>query len=246
MKRLQVNAPMKHLIVGALFLLAQGLLATPAAAQYKWQTPEGTTVYSDVPPPAGARLLKDPVGQEKPDATLPDAASDSTPSVELPYGLKIVNGKFPVVLYTSPECAPCAAARQHLVTRGIPFAEKSVVTSADFEVFKTRGFNENSFPAMAVGREKTVGFESGAYDRLLDGAEYPRSSRLPPNYRQAAAEPMTPPQPQKLNVIVQREGGTGVRPAASAGEPGAIEAYRRQNQTGSATRAAEAVPPMRF
>lgn len=255
MKRLQVNArmkhlllavPMTHLLVGALLVLVQGVLVAPAAAQYKWHTPEGTTVYSDVPPPAGARLMKEPGGQAKQDTPAPEAAADPTPAVELPYELKIVSGKFPVLLYTAPDCAPCAAARQHLVARGIPFTEKSVATSADFEAFKTRGFNENSFPAMTVGRERTVGFEAGAYDRLLNIADYPRNSRLPPNYRQAAAEPMTPPQPQKLNVVVQREGGAAGRPAASGDELSAIELYRRQIQTGAANRAAETVPSMRF
>ena len=50
---------MKRMLLSSLGLVAIGMLAAPVAAQYKWRTPEGTTVYSDVPPPSGARLMND-------------------------------------------------------------------------------------------------------------------------------------------------------------------------------------------
>jgi glutaredoxin len=234
---------MKRVLVNSLVLVAWGILAAPAAAQYKWLTPEGTTVYSDVPPPSGARLMNDwsndPV--QKPVAA---TAAASTANPDLPYELKAVAGKFPVMLYTAPDCAPCSAARQHLSARGVPFGERTITTTADFEAFKTRGFSDNSFPALTVGREKTIGFEAGAYDRLLTAAGYPRSSQLPANYRQAAAEPMIAPQPQKMTVTVQQAQPTGAAGAA-AGEPSAIERYRQQIQAGTANRQDDE-PSMRF
>lgn len=229
-------------VIAALLAAAAGLLAGPAAGQYKWHTAEGTTVYSDLPPPPGARLMKEP--QVKMDGTAA-GTPDLAPAAELPYDLRVVNSKFPVLLYTAPDCAPCAAARQHLAGRGIPFTEKSISTSADFEAFKSRGFSENSFPALTVGREKAVGFEPGAYDRLLNAADYPRTSRLPPNYRQPAAEPLTPPQPQKLDVTVQREAGAG-SPTGSAEALSAIEIYRRQVQAGTPNPTADTNSSMRF
>jgi hypothetical protein len=237
---------MKRLLLNSLILVALGALTAPAVAQYKWRSADGITVYSDVPPPGGARQMNDRTSDEPLlSASASDAAPQSTPAVELPYELKTVSGKHPVVLYTAPECAPCALARQHLGTRGVPFSEKSISTSADFEAFKTRGFSENSFPAMTVGREKTVGFEAGAYDRLLTAAGYPRNSKLPANYKQAAAEPMTAPPPQKLTVNVQRETVAAEAPAAD--KTSTIERYRQQlEQARSANRAIESGPSMRF
>lgn len=235
---------MKRVLVNSLVLLAVAAMAAPVAAQYKWRTAEGTTVYSDVPPPSGARLMNDWSNDADDRPVVATAGASASPNPELPYELKVVTGKFPVVLYTAPDCTPCSAARQHLSARGIPFSERTISTTADFEAFKTRGFSENSFPALTVGREKTVGFESGAYDRLLTAAGYPRSSKLPANYRQAAAEPMIPPQPQKMTVTVQQN-----EPAAAAGasgaEPNAIERYRQQIQAGTANRQDDE-PSMRF
>jgi len=238
---------MKRALLNSLVLVAAGTLAAPVAAQYKWLSPEGRVVYSDVPPPAGARLMNERGGES---ASQPPApAASSAPNPELPYELKAATGKFPVVLYTAADCAPCSAARQHLSTRGVPFSEKSISTTTDFEAFKTRGFSDNSFPALTVGREKTIGFEAGAYDRLLNAAGYPRSSKLPANYKQAAAEPMTAPQPQKLTVTVQQAApASAAAPTpspAAASEASAIERYRQQIQAGTANRQQEG-PSMRF
>jgi hypothetical protein len=234
-------------LVNGLILAALGTLVAPAAAQYKWRTPEGITVYSDVPPPTGAKLMNDrTVDQPALTAAASDGVTGTAPAVELPYELKTVNSKFPVVLYTAPDCAPCALARQHLGARGVPFSEKSIATSADFEAFKTRGFNDNSFPAITVGREKAVGFESGTYDRLLNAAGYPRTSRLPANYKQAAAEPMTAPQPQKLTVSVQRESQASAAAVPAADNRSAIELYRQRIEASTANRPGDSGPSVRF
>ena len=237
---------MKRVLLNSLILVALGALMAPAVAQYKWRSADGITVYSDVPPPGGARQMNERTSDEPLlSASASDATTQSTPAVELPYELKTASGKHPVILYTAPECAPCALARQHLGARGVPFSEKSISTSSDFEAFKTRGFSENSFPAMTVGREKTVGFEAGAYDRLLNAAGYPRNSKLPTNYKQAAAEPMTTQQPEKLTVNVQRETAAGAAPAVDKNST--IERYRQQiEQARSANRAIESGPSMRF
>ena len=237
---------MKRVLLNSLILAVAGSLTMPAVAQYKWRSADGITVYSDVPPPGGAKLMTDRTSDEPVlAASASGSAEPSTPSVQLPYELKTISGKYPVVLYTAPECAPCALARQHLSERGVPFSEKSIATSTDFEAFKTRGFSENSFPAVTVGREKAVGFEAGTYDRLLNAAGYPRTSKLPANYRQAAAEPMTAPQPQKLTVNVQRQTVSSDAPAVEAASP--IDRYRQQiEQARSANRAIESGPSMRF
>lgn len=236
---------MMRVLVKSLILLALGTLVLPAPAQYKWRTAEGTTVYSDVPPPTGARLMNERAVQQ-PVPPAADSSDAGSAGVELPYELKLVNAKFPVALYTAPECAPCAAARQHLAARGVPFSEKSIVTSADFDAFKTRGFSENSFPAITVGREKAVGFEAGVYDRLLTAAGYPRTSKLPATYRQAAAEPLTPREAQRMTVSVQRQSQPVQESAAAADNLTAIERYRQQAEAAAPKRPAGIDPSIRF
>ncbi len=234
---------MKRILVDGLVLVTLATVAVPVAAQYKWRSPEGTIVYSDVPPVTGARLMNDRSSDEP---SLAVAEESAPADVQLPYELKLARDRFPVVLYTADGCAPCASARQHLSTRGVPYSERTIGTSTDFDAFKALGFSDNSFPAMTVGRERLVGFESGAYDRVLNAAGYPRTSQLPKSFKQAAATPMTPPAPQKLMVNVQRETVAGEAPAAATENLSAIEQYRRQVQAGAAARAPDPAPSIRF
>jgi glutaredoxin len=97
----------------------------------------------------------------------------------LPYPLRVAAARYPVTLYTSRDCGVCDSARAHLTQRGIPFAEQSLRTEADVQTFKRLGFTEQSVPALAVGREKTGGFDPQGWDQLLDAAGYPKTSMLP-------------------------------------------------------------------
>ena len=123
---------MKRILVDGLVLVAAATLAVPVAAQYKWRSPEGTTVYSDVPPATGARLMNDRSPEEPAIAVAEDSVAAQAP---LPYELKLARDRFPVVLYTADGCAPCASARQHLAARGVPYSERTIGTSADFAAF---------------------------------------------------------------------------------------------------------------
>src|SRR5690606_11085015 len=77
---------MKRILVDGLVLVAVATVAVPAAAQYKWRSPEGTVVYSDVPPATGARLMGDRSAEEPSVAV----AEESAPAqVQLPYELKL-------------------------------------------------------------------------------------------------------------------------------------------------------------
>jgi len=164
--------------------------------------------------------------------------------VQLPYELRITGGKFPVVLYTAPKCTPCESARHHLAARGIPYAEKTIVTTADLDALKTRGLGENSFPALTVGREKSVGYEAGAYDRLLTIAGYPTASRLPVGYRQAAAEPLAAPAEGGPRATLP-DGSLPGSPARPNDTTTLIERYRQQMGQ-PANRPPDGGPSMRF
>lgn len=151
--------------------------SAPAAAQYKWVGPGGQVTYSDQPPPAGTIGVA--LGTPAPTARRDEAA--------LPAALRAASSKYPVTLYTTKDCTPCQQARAHLSRRGIPFSERTVTTRADAELYKQVGFTDFSFPGLTVGRDRSVGFEAGDWDGLLDAAGYPKTSALPPGYRPTPA-----------------------------------------------------------
>ncbi len=151
-------------------LLAPGI----ANAQYKWLAADGTMNYSDKPPPHDARVVG-----SAPLATSRDDDADAA----LPFALRDVARRHPVVLYTTDDCPPCTQARAQLTKRGIPFIEKTVRTPNDADAFQSLGFPERGFPALAIGRERSNGWEPGALDRSLDAAGYPKTTMLPPSYR---------------------------------------------------------------
>jgi glutaredoxin len=165
----------------ALGVCALSLMMTAPLAQaaYKWIGPDGKVTYSDLPPPSEGKLLKAPAGI---------IVATPEPAGSLPYALKQSVNKYPVTLFSTAECAGCKLAREVLAKRGIPYTEKSIATAADIEQMKKLGFAEATLPSILVGKEKAVGFEAAAYDRLFDAAGYPRTSILPSTYKPGAAE----------------------------------------------------------
>lgn len=162
-----------------------------AMAQFKWQNPDGTLGYGDRPPAHHVKMLKTPSG----DVT-PQTAAEADGS-GLPYALKQASTRYPVVLYTgsagSGECVPCNEGREYLNKRGIPFSERLVKTAEDVKAFKANVSSEGTVPAVTVGKEKTVGFETGTWSNLLDAAGYPKTSVLPKSFKQATADTLTKP-----------------------------------------------------
>ena len=211
---------MRRSLLRAATAATLGMLAGSAMAQYKWQGADGGIVYSDLPPPPGVRLLTDRNGQPPREAAAPT----------LPYALKSVADKYPVTVYSVPDCPPCSTARQLLNDRGVPFAERSIASANDVDAFRALGFSEANFPGISVGSDRATGFEPATWNRLLDAAGYPKSSMLPSSFRQADAQPLTPPPTQRVKVSVSDS------PAAEGGEirstptDNAIERYRKLMQ----------------
>jgi glutaredoxin len=215
------------------FVAASFLLASPLAfAQYKIVGPDGKITYSDRPaPPESGQVKVSRMGEPE---RLPTASS----SDELPFAVKQAANKYPVTLYSAPECAPCNQAKQHLSKRGVPFTEKIVRNTADIQAFKGLGFSESSFPAITVGAQKQSGFLGSALDTLLDAAGYPKTAKLPASY-QAKAEPLTPDQAAKTSVrVAEAAGGT------EAKSDGKSERSRREVKPSAAP--AKTEPVIRF
>lgn len=104
----------------------------------------------------------------------------------VPYGLRQVMDRYPVVLYTGEDCTPCVAGRSLLLTRGVPFLERTVTTAEDSEALQ-RLSGQKSLPLLGVGSQQLKGFSDREWTRYLDAAGYPKTSQLPVAYRNAPA-----------------------------------------------------------
>lgn len=149
-------------------LLAVSVLASSlAGAQttYRWIDPAtGGTVISDRQPPPGAKQIVKQSGEET-----------SQPAV--PYATRQATEKFPVTLYTSANCIDgCRQARDLLNGRGVPFAEKMLKNQEEIDELGKQLGSEASVPSVFVGRQSFKGFESGAWNNLLDLAGYPKTA----------------------------------------------------------------------
>jgi glutaredoxin len=167
------------MIRAAAALLAIVACASAAAQQlYRWTDEKGRVHITDTPPPAKAR-----------DVRTRDAGAPSAVTGQVPYELAVAMKEFPVVLYTSPSCtAPCAAARDALNRRGVPFKETQVWNPETIaELRRIAGRTE--VPVLVVGTSVQSGFEQGSYDALLDAARYPKAGILPARSQSAPPPP---------------------------------------------------------
>ena len=195
--------------LAALLGCASAWGAVAHAQVYRIVGPDGRVTFSDRPPP-------DANATPAPSMPLP-ASTSSGGAVALPTELRNAATRFPVTLYTAPACGPCETARSFLSSRGIPFTEKTVSTDADVRAVRNLS-GGNSLPFATIGGQHLIGFSESEWAGYIDAAGYPRSSQLPPGYRnppatpvvavettrrteptpQAAARPQSPAAPQPL------------------------------------------------
>ena len=188
----------------------------PAWAQYKVVGPDGSVTYTDrAPTEAGVKVqpmrrdgsLPAPTGAAT--AAAAPAAATTSPTTSpttsasttvagnaaaaaqaaLPFQLRGVVARFPVTLYSTADCAPCASARSLLLQRGVPFTERSVASDDDIAALQ-RLTGGRSLPALTIGAQALRGLQEGEWQSLLDLAGYPRDSRLPRGWSPAPARPL--------------------------------------------------------
>src|SRR5690606_9609631 len=117
------------------------------------------------------------------------AGGAATGGTALPFELRQVVSRYPVVLYSGNDCAPCNSGRNLLNARGIPYTEKTVTTSEDIEALK-RLAGEASLPFLTIGGQRLRGFSDAEWTQYLNAAGYPAQSALPSGYRRAAPSPL--------------------------------------------------------
>jgi glutaredoxin len=167
-----------------LFVCVLLAAAAPASAQFKWVDATGRTNYGDNPPPDARNV-------QRVSASVGQAGDDALAG--LPFELTRAAQRFPVTLYTTRDCAPCAEASEVLRARGVPYAEMTVNSPEDFEAFRKVG-GTNQFPSLQVGRAMLMGLETERWNSQLDAAGYPRN-QLPAGWRPPAPRALYVPPP---------------------------------------------------
>lgn len=198
---------MNRVVMSALIgsLVCAGM-SSSAWAQYKVVGPDGRVTYTDRPP------------ADRPVQTIRPAASSASTNTDLPFALRNVVSRYPVTLYTSSNCSVCDAARTLLKTRGVPFSEKTVMTSEDASLFKAREGTDR-VPFLRIGSKQIPGFEATEWSAYLDMAGYPKQSMLPPGYRHAAPTPMAPVMSSGNSSTGERTPGTSQTNESGATSP---------------------------
>ncbi|MHB1666649.1 MAG: glutaredoxin family protein [Thiomonas sp.] len=172
------------LLATAVALLAA--LAAPSAwAVYKVVGPNGQITFTDIPPSRP--------GEQVERIGTPAQAQSEQGASRVPADLQPVVRKYPVVIYTTPQCPACDDGVHLLRQRGIPYSDKSVATPADVTAYKRISDGSEKLPLLTVaGVRLPVGFAPDAWNQALTAAGYPQQSRLPKDFAFAAPEDLVP------------------------------------------------------
>jgi glutaredoxin len=164
--------------------IAIAACTAPAWALYKVVDENGRVTYTDRPPSTeGAQRT----AVVRPVASPSPAGTDAP----LPFALREPVRRYPVILYTAADCAPCEAARRLLLQRGIPYAEKTLATDSDARAFDQLGAGR-MVPGLSVGTRQLRGLDEAQWISYLDAAGYPAASALPPGWKPPPATPLAP------------------------------------------------------
>lgn len=196
---------LKTHLSGLVLLLAAG--AALAQPVYRHVDKNGKVTFSDQPPAANAQ------------PAAPRGGSVASASAALPYELRQVAQRYPVTLYTSDECGPCGTGRSLLVTRGIPFDERTVKSNEDVEALQ-RLSGQASLPLLTIGSQQLKGFSDAEWSQYLDAAGYPKSGQLPASYRNPPAQPLVAVQPAPAAQQPQRAAPAPSNPPPPAAATG--------------------------
>lgn len=168
-------------LLAALAALSTGWGDAGAQQVFRIVGPDGRVTFSDKPP-------LEPAGRTNTSQVAARAAAGANVA-GLPYELRQVSARYPVTLYTAPSCNACDAGRALLTARGVPFAERTITSAADFDALK-RLANTNAVPLLTIGAQQIKGFGEAEWRQYLDAAGYPATSQLPRGYVQSAPAPM--------------------------------------------------------
>jgi len=154
-----------------LLFLAFALASQLAGAQpYKWVDAQGRTHYGDRPPAeAKARPVTAAINTYSGTPVLNSSGKPVAAAAR--KALVPQNQRLALVIYTTPTCGYCTAAKAHMGRRGILYTERDVTTSESYErEFRQKG--GRGVPLIVAGSRTLNGYSAGSLDALLKGAGY--------------------------------------------------------------------------
>ncbi|MEX8194206.1 glutaredoxin domain-containing protein [Comamonas guangdongensis] len=181
-----------------------------AQTVYRVVGADGKVTFTDRPANQGAQASADTAGSA--------SAAGSSANAQLPYELRQIANRYPVLLYSAKDCQPCEEARSFLRGRGIPFGERTVESNADIAALKKLS-GQDSLPFATIGNQHLKGFGEDSWNQYLNAAGYPARSQLPASYRAPAPRPLTtaaPAAPAEPAKAAERQSA----PAAGTLPPG--------------------------
>lgn len=189
-------------------------LGAQAQTVYRIVGADGRVTFSDKPPANE---------QQGKVATTGVGAAAAASGTALSFELRQVVSKYPVTLYTSADCAPCASGRAMLTARGVPFSERTVTTNEDVAALQKLS-GQSSLPVLTIGAQRVNGFSDVEWGQDLDAAGYPKTSALPAGYRNpppsplvAVQKPALPKAEDKPEVVATPAAPAGAGPQNPAG-----------------------------
>ena len=182
-------------------------LAYAATAQdkqlYKYTDADGRVVYSDKPPPPGAKNV-----QPK------KLSANVIETNEIPIASQIASEKYPVTLYTFDCGEICQNAEALLNRRGVPFTTVNVSDSQGAAKLHALT-GANAAPVLQVGDKLlSKGLNEVRWQAMLDEAGYPKTP--PPRRTPPGGAPPRPGPDAKT----RSETPPAPSPAPPAGEGG--------------------------
>jgi glutaredoxin len=83
--------------------------------------------------------------------------------------------KYPVTLYSVPECGTCDLARLYLQKRKVPFSEQNLENNGELQQTLKKKSGSLSVPTIMVGEKVMKGYVESILKDELDAAGYPKN-----------------------------------------------------------------------
>jgi glutaredoxin len=161
-------------------LMAIGIPAAQADTLYKWVDGQGRISYHDQPPPDGAGYRV----EEKVLGTGNKRKENDT--------LSKVAEKFPVVLYSVPDCGSCDVARLYLQKRKVPFTEQNLNADPELQQTLKKKIGSLSAPTIMIGEKVMKGYVESVLEGELDGVGYPKIEVAEPSASESQGNDKAP------------------------------------------------------